>query len=118
MSQNNRAYRNLVFFVSIFCLVSLCFACDKKRDKSEDLSKSGEFANKMLANLAKPDQEIIALLAAKYNKDLDLIESIVDIYLTDTDLAYRQIKSAIKEKTKGETKQPNEINLDLFALNF
>jgi hypothetical protein len=43
-------------------------------------------------------------LAVKYNKDLDLIENIVDIYLTDTDFGYRQIKSTIKEKSKGETK--------------
>ena len=117
MSQNNRTYRNLFFFLGIFCLVYLCFACDKKRDKSENLRKSGDFASKMLENLAKPDQEIIALLAVKYNKDLDLIENIVDIYLTDTDFGYSQIKSTIKEKNRGETKKPNEINLDLFALD-
>jgi hypothetical protein len=109
--------RNLFFFLAIVCLFYLCFACDKERDKSDNLRKSGDFASKMLENLAKPDQEIIALLAVKYNKDVALIENIVDIYLTETDFTYRQIKSTIKEKNRGETKKPNEINLDLLALD-
>ncbi len=71
----------------------------------------------MLDNLAKPDQEIVALLAVKYNKTLDTIENIVDIYLTDTDYGYRQIKSTIQKKNKGETKKQNEINLELIALD-
>ena len=117
MSQNNRTYRNLFFLIAIFCLVYLCFACDKKGDKSENQKKNREFASKMLENLAKPDQEIVALLAVKYNKNLDIIEKIVDIYLTETDYGYSQIKSTIQKKNKEETKKPNEIKLELFALD-
>jgi hypothetical protein len=117
MRQNNRTHKNLFFLIGIFCLIFLCLACDKKGDKSENQKKSREFASKMLENLAKPDQEIVALLAVKYNKTLDTIESIVDIYLTDTDYGYRQIKSTIQNKNKEETKKPNEINLELIALD-
>jgi hypothetical protein len=117
MSQNNSTYRNLFFFIAIFCLVYFCFACDKKGDKSENQKRTEKFASKWLDNLAKPDQEIVALLAIKYNKNLDIIEKILDIYLTDTDFGYRQMKSTIQKKNKEETKKPNEINLELFALD-
>jgi hypothetical protein len=117
MSKNNRTYMNLFLFIAIFCLVYFCFACDKKGDKAENQKRTEKFASKWLENLAKPDQEIVALLAIKYNKKLDVIEKILDIYLTDTDYGYRQIKSTIKRKDKEETKKPNEINLELFALD-
>lgn len=117
MHQNNQTYRSLFFFIGIFCLVFLCFACNKKGDESENQEKSREFASKMLDNLAKPDQEIVALLAIKYNKNLDLIENIVDIYLTDTDYGYRQIKSTIQKMDKRETKKPKNVNLELFTLD-
>jgi hypothetical protein len=117
MAQNNRTYKNFFFLIGIFCLIYLGFACDKKEDKTKTQEKSREFASKMLENVAKPDQEIVALLAVKYNKDLDIIEKLIDIYLTDTDYAYKHMKSTIQEKNKGETKKPNEINLELFVLD-
>ena len=67
MAQNNRIYKNFLFLIVIFCLAYLPFGCDKKGDKSEKQTKSREFASKMLENLAKPDQEIVALLVINLN---------------------------------------------------
>ena len=117
MRRNNRAYRNLFFVIGIFCLVTLCFACHKKGDESKSQKESNEFVSKMLEHWAKPDQEIVALLALKYNKPLDIVENVVDIYLTDTSLEYNQIKSTYREKDLRETKKPHGINLELLTLD-
>ena len=113
----DRTYRNLLTLIGFFCLVYLCFACHKNENKSENQKKSGELASKMLEHLAKPDQEIVALLALKYNKPLDIVENVVDIYLTDTDFVYKQTKSAFQKKDVKETQKVNEINFELLALD-
>ena len=82
--------------VVIFCFVFLGYACDKKKEKSYNQENLREIASKSLLLLSKPDQEIVALLAVKYDEDADLIEKIVDQYLTDTDYFYRNSKQAIE----------------------
>ena len=117
MSQINRICRNFFFFTFIIFLVYFCFSCDKKGDKSENQKRTEKFASKWLENMAKPNQEIVALLAIKYNKNLEIIERILDIYLNDTDFGYRQIKTTIQKENKAETKEASEIKLELFALD-
>jgi hypothetical protein len=98
-------------------LICFCIGCDKTGDKSQNKEMSKDFTNKWVANLAKPDQEIVALLAVKYGKDLGIIETIVDTYLTETDFVYKQFKSTIQQKDKEETKQPVEFSFELFVLD-
>ena len=78
MLHTSRTYRNLFFLIGVSCLICLCFACHKKGGESENEKKSGEIATKIIENMAKPDQEMVALLSLKYNKHLDVIEKIVD----------------------------------------
>jgi len=92
MKINKSIYRKLFLVAAVFCLVFLGFACDKKGDKSENEEILREMASKKVLLFSKPDQEMVALLSVKYNQDVNVIEKIVDQYLTDTDFSYRNFK--------------------------
>ena len=104
MNDNCRIYHNVFLLATIFCFVCLGFSCGKKGDRSQDEKTQGELQRKLTSYMSKPDQEIVALLATKYGKDVNLVEEMVDLYLTETDFIYKNIKN-LQERDKGKLTQ-------------
>jgi hypothetical protein len=64
------------------------------------------------SSIFETDQEIIALLAVKYNKDIKVVEGIIDSYLSETDWFYKLGKLAL-EKEKLSKEKSKEAKIDL-----
>jgi hypothetical protein len=87
----------------------LVFACESEEEKLEKQKRSAEFQSKTYKYLSAPDQEIVALLSVKYKIDLDLMENIMDVYLSETDPSYQILKSTLHEIGKGEKQEFEDI---------
>jgi hypothetical protein len=104
MMDNTHIYKTAFFIATIFCLSCLAFACSKSDDKSQEKQRQAALERKYASLQSKPDQELVALLAAKYGKDVGLVEQVIDLYLTEMDWGYRLLKNALKVN-EGELTQ-------------
>jgi hypothetical protein len=86
----------IVVFILGFSLVS----CGKNEDTISDKKREKNSAQ-FLKTFSKPNQEAIALLSQKYELNAKTVEGFLDKYLSDTDMAYRLIKSATESSTKN-----------------
>lgn len=92
---NTHIYHRALFIAAIFRLSCLAFACGESRDKSQEKQQKAALERKYASLQSKPDQELVALLAAKCGMDVGLVEQVIDLYLTETDWGYRILKNAL-----------------------
>ncbi|HUV59426.1 MAG TPA: hypothetical protein VMW09_04865 [Desulfatiglandales bacterium] len=92
---------NYIFFIAMLGTICLISSCENREEESQRQKKAIELKEKFQSLFGKPDQEIVALLAVKYNKDVQIIESIIDSYLSKTDTSYSLMKLANEKKKKG-----------------
>jgi len=111
MIWNNNIYRSIFIWIAMISFAHLISAC------MEDQSDSKDKTDKILEYVARPDQEMVALLAIKYKRDAETIEKILDIYLTDTDIVYKKAKLKFQQKKDKDLYSGNENMLELYALD-
>jgi hypothetical protein len=104
MIQNNRIYRSLLVLIAILHFVCLVVACEKKQDTSEKQIRRAEVPPTI--DLARPDQEIVALLAIKYNKKIEMIKTVLETYGNEPDM--RPIPYKKKEDPKEQIQNQPE----------
>lgn len=96
------------FLIACSCLVFALLICSCGADKptvTEAEKKANEkFYQELNEHFAKPNQEIVALLSIKYGIGFDIVETLLDSYLSETDLGYKARKSSIKgvKSSKGD----------------
>lgn len=90
----------------------LISACENREKASQNDMVTQELKERIQSSIFETDQEIIALLAVKYNKDIKVVEGIIDSYLSETDWFYKLGKLALeKEKLSKEKSKQAKIDL-------
>lgn len=87
--------------VIIICLTivlgwALTGCGESKKIKNEDVHV---YSKKLMKIFSKPNQEAIALLSLKYDIQPSVIESLLDSYLTETDIGYKILKQSFRSST-------------------
>jgi hypothetical protein len=102
----------LLIIPSVLVSISLISGCENREKASQNDKEALEMKERIQNYLFKPNQEIIALLAVKYNKDIQVVEGIIDSYLSETDWLYKLGKLAL-EKEKSSEEKSKEAKIDL-----
>jgi hypothetical protein len=105
-----------VIFLFILLSFFICLISCTKEDNLQTNEKTVVLKTKLQDLLEKPDQEIVALLAAKYCKDVQVIEKIIDSYLTETEIGYKTRK-LVRQRENIPTEEIKKELEDSFYKN-
>lgn len=112
MAQNGRRYRWLLGGAALLAGLAGVSACGSN-DASTNSAAQRQAANKFMEDLAKPDQQMVAVLAMKYGVTNTAVEKLLDVYLTKTDFAYQAIKNTTLDEQHNKT-HTNNASASLF----
>lgn len=101
------------FVLLLIALASLQAGCSRGEDRHNTAPPATKLEKKYIQTLTKPNQEAVALLAAKYDMRVETVERFFDSYLSDTSSSYLLLKSAVADKDDDKAKADN---MDLVAL--
>lgn len=105
MDQANM-YLKIVMLVPLIFFAIIGAGCDSQKNSPENKEMTKQFTQKFKELISKPNQEAIALLAIKFGSDANIVEKIVDQYLSETDFMYRMMK-----KPKDEQRSKNDLEI-------
>ncbi len=91
--------------VVLGCVLTSCGKSEKTKKENGD-----RYTEKLMKTISKPNQEAIALLSLKYDLQAGMVESLLDSYLTDTDMGYNLLKDSLKSSS-GEASKPSAMEL-------
>lgn len=97
----------IIIFLTVVlgCVLTSCGKSEKTEKGNGD-----RYTEKFMKTISKPNQEAVALLSLKYDLQPGMVESFLDSYLTDTDMAYKVLKDSLKPSS-GETSKPSAMEL-------
>ena len=89
----SRSKRVIVAVTSLVLALSIA-ACGKAGNNGSHVARASKKhdPDKLMQYFAKPDQQMVGVLAVKYNVQPATVESLLDQYLTKTDYTYRSFK--------------------------
>lgn len=89
-----RPYKRYTVAAIAFMLLLALASCGKGPEKVAGASNAANrhSPDKFMQNLAKPDQQMVSLLAIKYGAPRLMVENLLDGYLSKTDYNYRNFK--------------------------
>lgn len=103
----------MIFFI-VFMLGFYLVSCGKNEKTTNDEERD-KYSEQFFKTISKPNQEAVALLSQKYDLQPNVIENFLDKYLSDTDMGYRLIKSALKSST---TNASNSDDKEMIGLEY
>jgi hypothetical protein len=85
------------------CIFTSCGENEKTKKENGNL-----YSEKLMKTLLKPNQEAIALLSLKYDLQPSMVESLLDSYLSETDLGYKILKESFRSSS-ADALQPSTM---------
>jgi hypothetical protein len=106
----------IVYSISIILLISVCCKKNEVDKENENMMKQ---IYEMMGEAPNPDEEKVILLSFKYKLNEQIVESILDEYLTKYDEHYLTIKEAFdgKQYSKAKTKTKENIKSIVLELS-
>jgi hypothetical protein len=100
----SQSHQRLLIAYTCLILALLICSCggDKRKVADAEQEANKKLSQELVEYFAKPDQEKVALLSIKYGIGFDIVENLLDAYLSRTDLEYKSSKSSTKSVKSSE----------------